>query len=70
MRAIPLCSKCSLNWEDAAVIFHLAVLLLEIFLGCTNENMREAEDDADALKAEQCHITASKSVPAWPVYPK
>jgi hypothetical protein len=49
MRGIPLCSKFSLNWEDAAVIFHLAVLLLQLFLGCTNENMRDEDDAAEAL---------------------
>ena len=51
MRRIPLCSIGRMQ----PVIFHLAVLLLKIFLGCTNENLREEEEDAEALKAVQCH---------------
>ena len=33
----------------SAVIFHLVVLLLQLFLGCTNENMREEDAAAEAL---------------------
>ena len=66
MRWIPLTGRFAPNFHSIGrmqlVIFHLAVLLLIIFLICTDAIMREEEEDAEAWKAEQCHLLSSKSV--------